>query len=83
MYRSGRKAYAHSNYIRPSYSHVWHEADRQAASNGVSLSEFVSHALYVFMTGREPADGKLTGRGVEVTAHMVMDQRATRRRQKR
>jgi hypothetical protein len=48
------KAYQHGNYIRPNYTSVWFEAYWQASEMGVSLSEFISHALYVFMTGREP-----------------------------
>lgn len=56
MYRLKKsKAYSHGNYIRPNYISVWFEAYWQAAKLGVSLSEFISHALYVFMTGKEPA----------------------------
>ena len=62
MYRVGKKAYSHGNYIRPTYVAVWREARQQAERNGVSLSEFISHALYVFMTGHEPKQGKLRGR---------------------
>lgn len=62
MYRVGKKAYSHGNYIRPTYIAVWREAAQQAEANGVSLSEFISHALYVFMTGHAPKNGKLRGR---------------------
>ena len=61
MYRVGRKAFAHGNYIRPTYVEVWRLARRLAEENSVSLSEFISHALYVFMTGHVPPDGKLKG----------------------
>jgi len=61
MYRVGRKAYSHGNYIRPTYIDVWKWARQLAAENHVSLSEFVSHALFVFMTGRMPQDGRLRG----------------------
>lgn len=64
MYRVGKKAYSHGNYIRPTYIAVWREAQRQAEENGVSLSEFISHALYVFMTGHVPKNGKLQGRNL-------------------
>lgn len=60
------KAYQHGNYIRPTYVAVWTEAARQAEEHGVSLSEFISHALYVFMTGRAPEDGKLSGHKIVV-----------------
>ena len=61
MYRVGKHAYSHGNYIRPTYLDVWRESKRQADKAGVSLSEFISHALYVFMTGHEPEHGKLHG----------------------
>lgn len=54
IYRKGRrvKARAHSNYIRPDYVEVWKAARTQAEREGVSLSRFVCHALYKFMTGK-------------------------------
>jgi hypothetical protein len=66
MYRikGSRKAWSHGNYIRPTYVDIWREASAQAEEVGVSLSEFISHALYVFMTGRAPKNGKLRGKNV-------------------
>lgn len=62
MYRVGRSAFAHGVYIRPLYQEVWDEMDRQARAHGVSVSTFVNHALFVYMTGAEPEDSKLTGK---------------------
>jgi hypothetical protein len=56
------KACAHGAYIRPDYISVWREAARQADAQGLSLSEFVSQALYVFMTGKRPHEEVLRGR---------------------
>jgi hypothetical protein len=62
IFRGASKAHAHGNYIRPDYVSVWKEAERQAKANHVSLSEFVSQALYFFMTGTRPPDNALHGR---------------------
>lgn len=56
------KAWSHGNYIRPDYVSVWSEAARQADAQGMSLSEFVSQALYTFMTGKRPTGDTLRGR---------------------
>lgn len=56
VYRNGKvtKAWQHGNYIKHEYGDVWSMAESEAAEAHVSLSEFISHALYVFMLGREP-----------------------------
>jgi hypothetical protein len=68
------KARAHGNYIRPEYVAVWREALRQAKANNVSLSEFVSQALYYFMTGKRPDGTTLRGRNpVNVSVNEARD----------
>lgn len=63
-----RKSFQHGNYIRPEYVSIWKEALRQAKANNVSLSEFVSQALYYFMTGKRPDEKTLSGRNpVDIT----------------
>jgi hypothetical protein len=73
IYRDGirKNAWSHGNYIRPTFSAIWREAERRAALEGVSLSEFTSHALFVFMTGENPVGGKLRGQNVQEVRNVV------------
>jgi len=54
-----RKAFAHSNYIRPDYSTIWQIAQDVADEFDVSLSEVVNTALFMFMTGDTPDFSKM------------------------
>lgn len=61
MYRlRGSKAYAHGCYIRPGeYVELWREVKYQARTLNISVSEFVSHSMHLFMTGTVAKYSKL------------------------
>jgi hypothetical protein len=46
----GSHAYSHGCYIRPGeYVDLWREIRRQAKELNISVSEFVSHSMYLFL----------------------------------
>jgi hypothetical protein len=49
----GSHAYSHGCYIRPGeYVDLWREIKRQARDLDISVSEFVSHCMHLYLLGK-------------------------------
>lgn len=61
MYKiKGSHAYSHGCYIRPGeYVELWREIKYQAKLLNISVSEFVSHSMHLFMLGKTAKYSKL------------------------
>lgn len=61
MYRiKGSHAFSHGCYIRPGeYVDLWREIKHQSRTLGISVSEFVSHSMHLFLTGEVAKYSKL------------------------
>lgn len=60
MYRNHKSAhsFSHSVYIKSIDATLWRLVLTSAARNGVSVSRFVNHALWLFMVGTLPDEPK-------------------------
>jgi hypothetical protein len=64
MYKiKGSHAYSHGCYIRPGeYVTLWREIRRQARELNISVSEFVSHSMHLFLMEGPAKYSKLEAR---------------------
>lgn len=70
MYRVGKHAYAHGVYIRPGeYVDMWRTVARLAKEADVSISEFVSHNMYIIVEGGISPNSRLGTTRVSRVVH--------------
>jgi hypothetical protein len=64
MYKiKGSHAYSHGCYIRPGeYTDLWKLITRHAKESEISISEYVSHCMYIFYYGNKAKYSKMNKR---------------------